>query len=180
MWSVEVLSLRSGRFGGVEPYGANVFCFLSSLPLPSHQGSVWLLPNISLLITNTVSPLLACLSIWLERFHGNQKEDECGPLCINSSMVKLMANASKTACSFLLSLVHVLFQTQSRIQVETQGWSGFTTWLLSLYFPSFFLIGACQVQASLFCYFHQIISTGFLRRKIVFYIEVTTMLISKG
>jgi len=40
-------------------HGANVFCFLSSLPLPPsshHGGSVWLLPVISLLLPNTESP----------------------------------------------------------------------------------------------------------------------------
>jgi hypothetical protein len=33
---------------------------------------------ISLLLTNTVSPVSACLSIWLEMFSGSQKEDERG------------------------------------------------------------------------------------------------------
>jgi hypothetical protein len=39
-----------------------VFCrlYLSST---SHHGRVWLLPVISLLLTNTVSPVRACLSI---------------------------------------------------------------------------------------------------------------------
>ncbi len=45
--------------------GANVFCFLSSLPL---------------LPPATVSPVRACLSMWLERFRGSQKEDELWPL----------------------------------------------------------------------------------------------------
>ncbi len=42
--------------------GANVFCFLSSLLFlpPGHHDSVWLLPVISLLITNTVSLVRAC------------------------------------------------------------------------------------------------------------------------
>ncbi len=52
--------------------GSNVFCFPSSLhpPPPSHHGSGWLLPVISLLLTNTVSPVRACLSIWWERLRG--------------------------------------------------------------------------------------------------------------
>ncbi len=41
---------------------------------------------ISLLLTNTVSPVRACVSIWLERFRGTQKEDDRGPLSINSSL----------------------------------------------------------------------------------------------
>jgi hypothetical protein len=53
--------------------GANVF-FMSSLPssLQPLNSSVWLLPVISLLLTNTVSRVRACLSIWLERFCGSQ------------------------------------------------------------------------------------------------------------
>jgi hypothetical protein len=68
--------------------GGNVFCFLSSLspPPPSHPDSVWL-PVISPLLINTVSPVRACLSIWLERFRGSQKEDERGALSIHSSML---------------------------------------------------------------------------------------------
>ncbi len=65
------------------PSGVNVCCFLSSLPyFPSlsHHGSVWVLPIISLLLTCIVSPVRACLFIWLERLCGTQKEDECGPL----------------------------------------------------------------------------------------------------
>ncbi len=60
--------------------GANVLCFLSSSPPPQPPSrSVWLLPVISLLLTNIVSRG-ACLSIWLERFRGSQKDDERGPL----------------------------------------------------------------------------------------------------
>ncbi len=46
---------------------------------PSHRGSVWLLPVISLLLTNIVSRVRACLSLWLERFRGSQKQDERVP-----------------------------------------------------------------------------------------------------
>ncbi len=64
-----------------------VFCRLySSSPPPGHHGSAWLLPVISLLITNTVSRVRACLSVRLERFLGTQKEDDRGPLIFNSSM----------------------------------------------------------------------------------------------
>jgi hypothetical protein len=94
----------------------NVFCFLSSLPLPprhhsgvwlqpprqclapattavfgsSHHGSVCLLPVISLFLTNIVSTVRACLSLRLERFLGSQKEDERGPLRIQSSLAKTL------------------------------------------------------------------------------------------
>jgi hypothetical protein len=62
------------------PSGANEFC---RLYLSSHHGSVGLLSDI---FTNTVSPVRSCLSIWVERFCWNQKEDELG-LSINSSVV---------------------------------------------------------------------------------------------
>ncbi len=67
---------------------ANVFGFLSSLPRPlSHHGSVWVLPVISIFLTNTVSPVQACLIIRWERFRGTQKEDVRvrGPHSIQSS-----------------------------------------------------------------------------------------------
>jgi len=46
---------------------------------PSHLGSVLLLPGISLLLTNTVSPVRACLLTWWERFRETKKED-LGPI----------------------------------------------------------------------------------------------------
>jgi len=48
---------------------ADVFCFLSSLPLLSpatHHGSVQLQPVISLLLTNTVAPVLVYDDIFLK------------------------------------------------------------------------------------------------------------------
>ncbi len=56
-------------------------------PPPSHHGSLWLLPVICLHLTNTVSPKRACLSIWLERFRGSQKEDKHEPLSIHFSLL---------------------------------------------------------------------------------------------
>ncbi len=50
---------------------------------PSHYGSVWLLPVISLLLIKTVSPARACLSIWLGRFRESQKKDYRGLLSIS-------------------------------------------------------------------------------------------------
>jgi len=41
--------------------GHNFFCRLYPLS-PSHRGSVWVLPVISLLLTSTESPLRACLN----------------------------------------------------------------------------------------------------------------------
>ncbi len=49
-------------------------------PSSSNNGSVWLLPVISLLVNNTVLLVRACLSIWLERFRGSQTEDKRWPL----------------------------------------------------------------------------------------------------
>jgi hypothetical protein len=46
-----------------------VFCRLYPFS-PSHHSRVWVLPVISLLSTYTVSPVRACLIIWLERFRG--------------------------------------------------------------------------------------------------------------
>ncbi len=55
--------------------GANIFYFCRLYPFPpSHHESVWLLPVISLSLTNPVSLVRACLSIWLERFRSSQKE----------------------------------------------------------------------------------------------------------
>jgi hypothetical protein len=51
------------------PTGPMYFVFFSlpySPHAPSHHGSVWLLPVISLLLTNTVSSVRACRSIWWE------------------------------------------------------------------------------------------------------------------
>ncbi len=54
------------RGGGQHPVilcnGANVLCFMSSLPLltPSHHSNVSVLPVISLPLTNSVSPVRAC------------------------------------------------------------------------------------------------------------------------
>ncbi len=53
---------------------------------PSHHGSVWVLSVISLLLTNTISPVRACLIIWWERFRGTQREDDRDPLSIQSSL----------------------------------------------------------------------------------------------
>jgi hypothetical protein len=48
------------------------------------------------LYTNTVSPKRACLIIWWERFRGTQKEDDCGPLSIQSlSLVAYFAFKSQ-------------------------------------------------------------------------------------
>ncbi len=65
----------------------SLFYFLSSLPVPpppSNHGSLWVLPVISLLLTDTVSPVRASLSICWERFRGSQEEDDRWPLSIQS------------------------------------------------------------------------------------------------
>jgi hypothetical protein len=43
-------------------------------------------PVISLLLTNTVPLVRACLSILCEMFRGTQKEDDRGPLSVQSSL----------------------------------------------------------------------------------------------
>jgi hypothetical protein len=55
-----------------------VFCRLYPSSLQPTRVCAKLLSVISLNLTNTVSPVRACLSKWLERFRGSQKEDERG------------------------------------------------------------------------------------------------------
>ncbi len=55
-----------------------VFCRLYPSSLQPTRVCARLLSVISLNLTNTVSPVRACLSKWLERFRGTQKEDERG------------------------------------------------------------------------------------------------------
>jgi hypothetical protein len=58
-------------------------CRLYPFSSPSHHGSVWVLSVIFLMLTNNVTLVRA----WdWERFRGAQKEDECGPLSIQSSL----------------------------------------------------------------------------------------------
>jgi hypothetical protein len=77
------------RQGGRTADGANlfVFCRLNPFsPQPPRQCLGPSCPVISLLLTNTVSPVRACLIILWERFRGTQKEDDSGPLGIQSSL----------------------------------------------------------------------------------------------
>ncbi len=78
----------SGLFAAIEmPTGPIYFVFCRLYPVsPSHHGSVWVLLFIFLLLSNTVSPMRAYLITWWERFRGTQKEDERGPLIIQSSL----------------------------------------------------------------------------------------------
>ncbi len=69
--------------------GANVFMHVPRHTIQSihvimrgknkHLILSYLIYLISLLLTNTVSRVRACLSIGLERLRGTQKEDERGP-----------------------------------------------------------------------------------------------------
>jgi hypothetical protein len=86
----ELLILLKGQF----------ICLLSSLPLPPPPSQpprqcFWLY---SLFLTNTVSR--ARLSIWLERFRGNKKEDDRGPLSTNSSMIVLYLPCAWLYCTY--------------------------------------------------------------------------------
>ncbi len=65
---------------------------------PSHHGIVRVLPVISLhiLLTNTVSPVQACLIIYDGKgFRGTQKGDDRGPFSIQSSLLKSVNAALK-------------------------------------------------------------------------------------
>ncbi len=69
--------------------GANVFCFLSSLPLlpPFYHSSVRLLSLYFL--TSNVSLVRACLSMWLERFRGSQKRRRAWVLLVVNFLMNL-------------------------------------------------------------------------------------------
>jgi hypothetical protein len=82
-----------GYIGFGHPNEANVFCFLSSLSLlppatttvfGSYLSSLYSKPN-------TASPVWICL---LERFRGSQKQDDRGPLSIQSLWATLNLNLS--------------------------------------------------------------------------------------
>ncbi len=62
-----------------------LFSVVFNPSLSSHRGKVWVLPVISILLTNSVSPVRACLSIWWERFRGDPKTRQSWwPLSIQS------------------------------------------------------------------------------------------------
>jgi hypothetical protein len=93
------------------PNGANLFYFLSSLPLipPSHHGSVWLLPIFSLLLTNTVSRVRSCLSCGRRGFVGTTKKTSVGLLvlitrCFHPSMFSFLS-INQIPILFLVSLL---------------------------------------------------------------------------
>ncbi len=95
-WGLETLYRQSWKLSPIRsklpnysnPTGPLYFVFCRLYPFsPQLPGHCFVLPVISLLLTNIVSPpvrLRACLSSWLERFRGTQKEDERGPLSIHS------------------------------------------------------------------------------------------------
>jgi hypothetical protein len=72
------------------PTGANVFCFLSSSPLLPPAATIVFESYCHLstvLITNIVFPMRACLYPYDGiGFVGPQKEDECGPLSVESGI----------------------------------------------------------------------------------------------
>ncbi len=57
---------------------------------------LYLLSVIPLLLSNTVSPVRICQSIWLERFRGTQKEDDRRPLNIQSSLKTVISVSLST------------------------------------------------------------------------------------
>jgi hypothetical protein len=67
--------------------GQCILIYVIFTPFPSsHQGSVWVLPVISLLLTSPLSQVWACPITRWERFRGTQKEDDRRPLSIQSSL----------------------------------------------------------------------------------------------
>jgi hypothetical protein len=56
--------VRGDELEHVKQWGQFIlFSVVFTSPPPSHHGNVWLLPVISLVLTNTVQPVRACLSI---------------------------------------------------------------------------------------------------------------------
>ncbi len=68
---------------------------------PSHHGRVWVLPVSSLLLTNTVSQVQACLIKWWERFRGTKMKTIVGLLVFNPPWWNLAHSANFN--SFLLT-----------------------------------------------------------------------------
>jgi hypothetical protein len=63
------------------------FCRLDPFSPHAATTAVFLGPAfISLLLTNTVSPVRACPNLSWERFRGTQEEDDRGPLIVQSSL----------------------------------------------------------------------------------------------
>ncbi len=79
-------------------------------------------------LTNTLSPVWACLIIWWERFRGVQKENDHGPLSIQSSLLAAQRLYSKknvvygtlTWSWILLTLSHS--QLRSQLSTLTTKW----------------------------------------------------------
>ncbi len=82
--------------------------FTPSPPCSTHR-SVWLLPAISLLLYNTVSPVQACLIIWWERLRGTQKEDDRGPVTVKSSNFVILLSEDIFFLQNFLRLPHNFF-----------------------------------------------------------------------
>jgi hypothetical protein len=87
-WSSHLTPTR--RFQSAQcsiPTGPMYFVFRRLYPFSPQPTRQCLAPVISSqLLTNTVSPGRPCLIIWWERFCGTQKEDDRGPLSIESPL----------------------------------------------------------------------------------------------
>ncbi len=75
-----------------------------------------LIPVISLFLTTTVWAVRACLSIWWERFRESQKEDERGPLSIQSKRPRRMLVFRKRNITYNCTAlcVHQLMEVEWR------------------------------------------------------------------
>jgi len=89
-------------FFAFERKGANLFCFLSSLPLLPHPSrSVWLLPVISLLLTITVAGAGSPIHLMGKGFVGPKKKTIAGllvfnPLCLFKSITFRQTKSGRT------------------------------------------------------------------------------------
>jgi hypothetical protein len=74
-----------------------LFSVVFTPPPPSNHGSVWLLPVISLLLTNTISSVRACQIIGWETFRRAQKKTIGGLYVLQSSLLPIFRGA-KNSC----------------------------------------------------------------------------------
>ncbi len=121
MWAPEGLSQR----------GKWILFSIVFTPSPlSHPCLVWFLPVISILLTNIVTPVRACLIIWLERFRGTKKEDDRGPINTLEFAVKSVEKKltkTKIQCKLLEAVTAksappILFCSRQLLVLQTCRW----------------------------------------------------------
>ncbi len=93
---------------------------------PSRQGSVWVLPDISLLLTRTISWVRACLSIWSERFRGSRPSPPPPTPTGGSHLIKYGVRSPKflwAPCAQLYSLAETPQPSSSFAHIRGRYWS---------------------------------------------------------